>query len=229
MSISTGFIKLVAVALGELNQSAVFVGGATVPFYLPEEIKSEARPTEDIDVVLELVPKRKLHDFDDLLRKKGFQNDTSTGAPLCRWILGSIKVDIMTTDDGMLGFTNRWYADGVANATSVECDGMAIQILTLPFFLATKIEAFKGRGKGDFLLSHDIEDVITIIDAIDESQLKSIFDEGQGRVGAYLKGEFAGVVGLNEFEQAVAGTVRNRGLANERASQLIQAIKNHLQ
>ncbi|MCB0343402.1 MAG: hypothetical protein KDD59_14280 [Bdellovibrionales bacterium] len=105
MSISTSFIKLVAVALGELNQSAVFVGGATVPFYLPEEIKSEARPTEDIDVVLELVPKRRLHDFDDLLRKKGFQNDTSTGAPLCRWILDGM---IFSRFDGHRKWTEGW-------------------------------------------------------------------------------------------------------------------------
>lgn len=82
----------------------------------------------------------------------------------------------------------------------------------------------RGRGKGNFLLSHDMDDIITIIDATEETQLKSIFAEGQGRVGAYLKGEFAGFVDLEEFEQAVAGTIRNRGQANERASQLIQTI-----
>ncbi len=34
---SIEMIKMVAQALGELNERAVYVGGATVPFYLPEE------------------------------------------------------------------------------------------------------------------------------------------------------------------------------------------------
>ena len=36
--------------------------------------------------------------------------------------------------------------------------------MTAPYFLATKIEAFKGRGRGDFLASHDLEDLIFVID-----------------------------------------------------------------
>ena len=47
-------IIIVAKALGELNDNAVFVGGATVPFYLPEIYLAQARPTEDIDVVMDL-------------------------------------------------------------------------------------------------------------------------------------------------------------------------------
>lgn len=51
-------IKVVATALGELNKRAVFVGGATVPFYLPEAYLSQARPTDDIDIVMEIVGRR---------------------------------------------------------------------------------------------------------------------------------------------------------------------------
>jgi hypothetical protein len=51
---SIDLIRLVAHALGELNNSAVFVGGATVPFYIPEVYWPQARATEDVDVVLEM-------------------------------------------------------------------------------------------------------------------------------------------------------------------------------
>jgi hypothetical protein len=37
-------------------------------------------------------------------------------------------------------------------------------LVTAPYFLATKIEAFRGRGNGDYLASHDLEDMITLID-----------------------------------------------------------------
>jgi hypothetical protein len=31
-------------------------------------------------------------------------------------------------------------------------------------FLATKLEAFRGRGQGDFLFSHDLEDLMAVVD-----------------------------------------------------------------
>lgn len=57
MKTSPEIIYLVAKALEELNEQSVFVGGATLPFYLRKEQKSDARATEDVDVVLNIVPK----------------------------------------------------------------------------------------------------------------------------------------------------------------------------
>ncbi len=42
--------------------------------------------------------------------------------------------------------------------------GTEIQLVSAPCFIATKLEAFLGRGQGDFLGSHDLEDVITLLD-----------------------------------------------------------------
>ena len=42
--------------------------------------------------------------------------------------------------------------------------GLEIHIVSAPYFLATKIEAFEGRGKGDYIASHDMEDIIAVID-----------------------------------------------------------------
>ena len=42
--------------------------------------------------------------------------------------------------------------------------GASIKLITAPAFIATKLEAFKGRGAQDYLASHDLEDIITIID-----------------------------------------------------------------
>lgn len=35
---------------------------------------------------------------------------------------------------------------------------------TGPFFLATKIEAYYSRGGDDFMASHDMEDIVTLLD-----------------------------------------------------------------
>lgn len=43
-------------------------------------------------------------------------------------------------------------------------EGISINILPAPYFLATKIEAFKDRGGSDYYGSHDFEDIVYLID-----------------------------------------------------------------
>jgi len=51
-----------------------------------------------------------------------------------------------------------------------------IRVVTAPYFFATKIEAFKDRRRRDFWASHDLEDLIFLIDgrSIVEEALKAI-------------------------------------------------------
>ena len=42
--------------------------------------------------------------------------------------------------------------------------GRSIHVITAPFFLATKMEAFRGRGKMDFQASHDLEDFVAVLE-----------------------------------------------------------------
>jgi predicted nucleotidyltransferase len=47
-------------------------------------------------------------------------------------------------------------------------EGVTIRSVTAPAFIATKLDAFADRGNGDVLASHDIEDVLNIIDGREE-------------------------------------------------------------
>jgi len=51
---SIGRIKVVYDALEELANEVVFVGGATVALYA-ERPSGEARPTDDVDILVELI------------------------------------------------------------------------------------------------------------------------------------------------------------------------------
>ena len=65
----------------------------------------------------------------------------------------------------VLGFSNRWYPYGVTHALEATApDGLPVRHLSAPAFLATKLEAFRGRGKDDYLGSHDLEDIVTVVD-----------------------------------------------------------------
>ena len=42
--------------------------------------------------------------------------------------------------------------------------GTMIKLITAPTFLATKFEAYSDRGGADMLASHDIEDIVNVVD-----------------------------------------------------------------
>jgi hypothetical protein len=42
--------------------------------------------------------------------------------------------------------------------------GQAIRVIAAPFFLGTKMEAFRARGRMDFQASHDLEDFVAVIE-----------------------------------------------------------------
>jgi hypothetical protein len=48
-------IRIVARALEDLAEKTVFVGGATVSLYASDSAAFESRPTDDVDVVVEIV------------------------------------------------------------------------------------------------------------------------------------------------------------------------------
>lgn len=108
-------LETVARALGSFTQEVVFVGGATVSLYLQNPASPEVRPTEDVDCIIKLSSYSSYAEIESRMRKLGFEHDMSRGAPICRWLVGDIKVDVMPTDGAILGFTNRWYLSGVAH------------------------------------------------------------------------------------------------------------------
>ena len=164
---STNIIMLQTVAngLGDLREEMVFVGGAVAELYADNPAASEIRPTLDVDCVIEIGSRLQFAELEENLRTRGFKNDTSEGAPICRWIYKEIKVDVMPTDSTVLGFSNRWYEEGIENKiTKTLPDQTEIYVFSPEYYLAAKFEAHNGRGGKDLRQSHDFEDIIYILD-----------------------------------------------------------------
>ena len=157
-------IHHVAIRLGDLVESVVFLGGASTTLLITDMAASDVRPTNDVDVIVEITTTAEYHQLAERLRGLGFREDASEGAPLCRWLVDGILVDVMPTDEATLGFSNRWYREAFEHAALMDVEGVDIRVVTAPFFLATKIEAFKGRGRSDFMASHDLEDILALVD-----------------------------------------------------------------
>lgn len=158
-------LQTVAFGLGELKDEMVFVGGAVAELYADNPAASEIRPTIDVDCVIEISSRLQFERMEENLRARGFTNDTSEGAPICRWIYKDIKVDVMPTDSSVLGFSNRWYEAGIEIKISKTLpEGTDVFVFPPEYYLAAKFEAHKGRGGDDLRQSHDFEDIIYILD-----------------------------------------------------------------
>ena len=187
---STNIIMLQTVAngLGELKDEMVFVGGAVAELYADNPAASEIRPTLDVDCVIEIRSRLQFAKMEENLRARGFKNDTSAGAPICRWIYKDIKVDVMPTDSDVLGFSNRWYEEGIEiKIHKTLPDGTEVFVFPPEYYLAAKFEAHNSRGGNDLRQSHDFEDIIYILDNC--SDIVDNISASNPSVKKYLKSE----------------------------------------
>lgn len=188
-SANINMLQTVANGLGELKNDVVFVGGAVAELYASDPAVSDIRPTLDVDCVIGLSSRLAFYRLEENLRLKGFVNDSSTGAPICRWIYKDIKVDVMPTDENILGFSNKWYVEGIENEIKkILSDGTEIFVFPPEYYVATKIEAHKSRGGDDLRQSHDFEDIVYILDNCPD--LLNDIATANASVKAYLLCEF---------------------------------------
>ena len=210
--INLAMVRDVATRLGDLVEHVVFLGGAATALLITDSAASDVRPTMDVDVIVEVTTTAEYHRLAEQLRERGFREDTSEDAPLCRWRIGKMIVDIMPIDEASLGFSNRWYRAAYEQAMSMEVDGLLIRVVTGPYFLATKLDAFHGRGNGDFMASHDMEDIIALIDG--RSDLVDEIAQGPEDLRKHLTETFREFLRNERFLEALPGH-----LAGDTASQ----------
>jgi hypothetical protein len=104
-------VELVAAALGELRDQLVLVGGCAVSLLIDSPTAPPPRVTYDVDLIAEVGGLRGYHALEKEFARRGFTRDMSPAAPICRWAWGSVKVDLMSTSEAVLGFSNTWYAE----------------------------------------------------------------------------------------------------------------------
>lgn len=201
-------LKAVAFALGdELRARLVFVGGCTTALYITDPITLEGvRATDDIDLIVDLAGFAEWAVLLARLRERGF-TEAADDNVICRMKLGELKVDFMPDDEAILGFSNRWYAKGIETAVpAVLEEGLAIRRLTPPLFVATKLEAYRGRGGSDLIGSRDAEDILLLVDGREE--LVDEIAAVESDVRTYIAEQVATLLEDPNFEHFLEGNVR---------------------
>lgn len=147
----------------------------------------------------------------------------SPGAPICRKVYNEVKVDVIPTELSVLGFTNRWYSQGITRAEkTILPSAREISILPLPYYLGSKIEAFKHRGNNDYIFSHDIEDIITVPDGRRDLYTLQVADIA---IKDYLRAELSLMADNTRFIESVSGHIGYGATRTSRALRIIDFIK----
>ena len=196
-------LEAAARLLEPLLDDVVFVGGCVTGLLITDSATAGTRPTTDVDVIAEICSYAEYATLSDRLRELGLVQDARDGAPTCRWRHENSTVDVMPVDEGVLGFANRWHRPAMDSAEWVDLAGLTLRCITPVYFVATKLEAFHGRGDRDYYASHDLEDAMTVIDGREEL-VAEVLNAPQD-VRDYIRDEFAKLLGTEDFVDAVSG------------------------
>lgn len=124
-----------------------------------------------------------------------------------------------------VGFTNRWYEEGVENAIEIVSAPVSVKIFSLPYFLASKIVAFRDRGRNDYMGSRDMEDIVSLLEVSDEALLEAVWPQVSPELKAFLKKEFHELLNTSDFIDCVPGAIFNRATAKEASAAIVERIK----
>jgi predicted nucleotidyltransferase len=211
-----------AYAMGPLCEQVVFVGGCATGLLITQPLVADVRATEDVDAIVEVASLVAYHALARQLAARGFKQTMANNTPPFRWFWQGMQLDLVPLDEKVLGFANRWYRPGFSAARIATLpSGVQLRHLSAPYFLATKLEAFNDRGNNDVYLSHDLEDVITVVDGRDE--LLQELAAAPAEVRRFVAGQFQAMLNHPDFSNVLPGIVSQStraGLVLQRCAQI---------
>ena len=221
---NVSIVELVAKALGPLREELVLVGGCSVGLLITDRGRPPVRQTIDVDLVAEVASMGAYyHSLIPKLKAQGFK-ESAEDANMCRWKFGDLILDVMPSDESVLGHsTNRWYAEVVRSASKVLLpSGLEILVVSAPLFVATKLVAFHDRGNNDYM-HHDMEDIINLVDG--RPELSGEVDSAPSEVKEFIREEFDFLVGDQPFVDQLPMFFRPDAADQGRVPNLISRLR----
>ena len=217
-------LQMVARHFNGLNIPYALLGASVLPLLVDNAAVQEIRPTIDIDLSVEIVSLGELYALEEQLRSRGFRHDTRQGAPICRWIVDEVTVDIMPTEAAVLGMASEWFQEAVSTALKMDLgDGVQASVINRPYFLATKLTAYRDRGAKDPFMSKDLEDIVTLFDGCQNTEF--LLGEGSPSLQTFLTEGMRAHLENHEFVEAVEGCFRADPVSRERSRIVLERMR----
>jgi hypothetical protein len=216
-------LEFVAAKLGNICNEVVFLGGCTTAIFITDLGAPDVRYTLDVDCIVNVISLSQYYELENKLQKQGFKKSIANSI-LCRWNYNEIILDVMPSEPTILGFGNKWYQSAIQHAvTHAITPQINIRVVTAPYFLATKFEAFKTRGNMDFYASHDFEDILSVLDG--RSKITQEMISADTLLKQYLQKSFSEILKIRSFHDALPGHLAPYGdLAENRRKFLLEKI-----
>jgi predicted nucleotidyltransferase len=130
----------------------------------------------------------------------------------------------MPLDPKILGFANRWYKEALREARiQILQPSLKVRVISAPVFLATKMEAFRGRGHRDYFSSHDLEDVLSVVDG--RPELIEEVEASSQNLSTYLASEFRVLLQTARFIDALPAHLAPDPASQSRIPLLLKRIQ----
>lgn len=211
--------------LEPLLAELVFVGGCTTALLITDQAAAAVRTSYDVDAIAAIASYAAYVDFSARLRDIGFVEDNSLNAPMCRWRKQRIIFDLMPLDEKILGFSNRWYVPAMDTSQEHTLEnGLRVRAVTAVYFCATKLAAFAGRGRQDYLASHDLEDLMSVLDGRPEIIEEIVLAPHDVRT--YIAAELSKLLATAQFMDALPGYLLPDHASQARLPNLMTRLKN---
>lgn len=218
-------LRVVARYFNGLDIPYTFLGASVLPLLVDDPSVLEIRPTLDIDLSVQVVTLPEFYELEERLRGLGFRHDTREGAPICRWLVEGVTVDVMPTEAAIFGMASEWFHEAVTTATKMELgEGVGAPVITRPCFLATKLTAYRDRGAKDPYMSKDLEDIVTLFDGSQEAE--RLLSEGSAPLQNFIEGAIQAHLEDPEFVEAVEGCFRADPVSRERSRIVLARMRS---
>lgn len=207
--------------LGGLHEDMVFTGGLVLPLYFERQPSERMRPTFDADAVVACSSYSRWAGLQAQLMQIGIMPANEPGAPICRMRTPKgYLLDVMPMDPDVLGFGNRWFQPGYDQ--SILCDlgeGVSIKVFPAALYAAAKAEAYRDRGKDDPWLSHDLEDLLTLL--VCRPSLVAEIEATDEELRTYLEGFARDLLAMDRLDEVIDAHVRRDA---DEAQAVLEAI-----
>lgn len=216
-------LERAAAILGPVGEAVVYVGGAVVGLLLTDPAAPAPRPTRDVDVVVEASTRVAYYAIEESMRKRGFRQEPDEPV-VCRWFGHGLVIDLMPAVEDVLGFTKPWYEPALQSAAAVTLpSGSQIRVIDGPHFLASKLAAFSSRGDGDVYVSHDLEDIVALVDG--RPELSEEVAQAGHNLQAYVASQLQALLSNPGIEEALEGHLGSSSSARTRLPLVIARIE----
>lgn len=224
VSANRALLVTVASQLGELLEQLAFVGGCTTELFITDGVSRSPRPTRDVDAIVHVNTFLEYQTLSQTLRDKGFNEDSTMGAPLCRWRFQDVVLDVMPTNEAILGFTNRWYVPALETCQPYQLtEHLHIRLVRAPYFIATKLEAFFSRGDGDYMMSHDLEDIMMVLDGRPELLIE--ISAASAELKSSLASSFTRLLAAQDFVDSITAHLAPDPASQARRSLILEKLE----